>query len=521
MKSAHWGSRKSAGRVGAVVLRAILFVIAMALPLSAQAPGQWAAYANLNTARANHAAAALPNGQALIVGGVGVSGTPLKSAEIFNLSGNTFTTLPSGLATGVSGLTATVLNDGTVLLTGGQNSAGKSVTAAELYNPSTSTFTKLPAMKNARSYHTATLLQNGSVLLAGGEYASKALKTLEIYNPSKKTFALAAPLHYARQDHTATLLDDGRVLIAGGSNSSGPLASAEIYDPTTNTVSEAGSLNEARTLATASELLDFDGSVLIAGGQDANGHDLDTAEEFDPTTDSFTTLAAQMITPRSGHIGVTLPYNGKVLIAGGTSGGQAVSANEVYDPVSGTFVANEPMSVARDEFAANFFALPNVGQVLMSGGVDSSGEPIALTEMFSYPTIRTDKQDYPPGSPVIIYGTGWTPGEQVDTIIAGSNGENDVETDTADSTGSFADYNFEIGDADGGVKFVMTATGQTSGLTAQDRFTDSISTVTVGSQSPNPVLAGGTGATTGASYSVNCSETSTATVTWSSGRHSG
>src|SRR6202046_5410923 len=448
MKSAQWGSRKSAGGVGAVVLRAILFIIAMALPLSAQAPGQWAAYANLNRARANHAAAALPNGQALIVGGVGASGTALKSAEIFNLSGNTFTTLPTGLPKGVSGLTATVLNDGTVLLAGGQSSSGKSVSAAELYNPSTSAFIKLPAMKNARSNHTATLLQNGSVLLAGGgEVSSAPLKTLEIYNPAKKTFALAAPLHSARQDHTATLLDNGSVLIAGGSNASGPLASAEIYDPTTNTVSEAGSLNEARTLATASELLDFDGSVLIAGGQDANGHDLDTAEEFDPTTDRFTTLTAQMITPRSGHVGVTLPYNGKVLIAGGTSGGTIVSENEVYDPVSGTFVANEPMSVARDEFAANFFALPNVGQVLMTGGVDSSGEPTALTEMFSYPTIRTDKQDYPPGSPVIIYGTGWTPGEQVDTIIAGSNGENDVETDTADSSGSFSDYNFEIGDA--------------------------------------------------------------------------
>ena len=81
-----------------------------------------------------------------------------------------------------------------------------------------------------------------------------------------------------------------------------------------------------------SELLDFDGSVLIAGGQMPVGREFrDTAEEFDPTTDIFTTLAAQMITPRSGHIGGPLPYNGKVLIAGGTSGGNAVSENEVYD----------------------------------------------------------------------------------------------------------------------------------------------------------------------------------------------
>ena len=183
-----------------------------------------------------------------------------------------------------------------------------------------------------------------------------------------------------------------------------------------------------------------------------------------------------MITPRSGHIGLTLPYNGKVLIAGGTSDGAPVTANELYDPVTGTFVANEPMSVARDEFAANFFALPAVGQVLMSGGVDSTGTPLALTETFSYQTIRTDKPDYPPGSPVIIYGAGWAPGETVLIEIQQSNNENEEFSDTADSTGSFTDYNnFEISDTDGGVVFQMTATGQTSGLTAQDRFTDSVS----------------------------------------------
>ena len=172
-----------------------------------------------------------------------------------------------------------------------------------------------------------------------------------------------------------------------------------------------------------------------------------------------------MITPRSGHIGLTLPYNGKVLIAGGTSGGAPVTANELYDPVTGTFVANEPMSVARDEFAANFFALPAVGQVLVSGGVDSNGTPLALSETFSYQTIRTDQPDYPPGSPVIIYGAGWTPGETVLIQIQQSNNETEEFSDTADSTGSFTDYNnFEISDTDGGVVFQMTATGQTSRL---------------------------------------------------------
>ena len=147
MTSDHHGPRKSAGRIGSIALKAMLFVIAMALPLSAQAPGSWTISGSLRTARANHAAAMLPNGQALIVGGIGSSGAALTSAEIFNLASNSFTTVPTGLAVGVSGLTATVLNDNTVLLAGGLNSAGKSVNTAELYDPSAGGFIKLPAMK--------------------------------------------------------------------------------------------------------------------------------------------------------------------------------------------------------------------------------------------------------------------------------------------------------------------------------------------------------------------------------------
>ena len=118
----HQGPRQSAGRIGSIALKTIIVVIAIALPLSAVAPGSWTTSANLHTARANHAAAMLPNGQALIVGGIGSSGAALTSAEIFSLSSNTFTTVPTGLAVGVSGLTATVLNDNTVLLAGGLNS---------------------------------------------------------------------------------------------------------------------------------------------------------------------------------------------------------------------------------------------------------------------------------------------------------------------------------------------------------------------------------------------------------------
>jgi large repetitive protein len=400
----EYNLRKIPGRRGTIILNSLLVVIALAISVAAQAPGVWTLSGSLNTPRSNHAAAMLPNGQALIVGGTDSSGNVLASAEIFNLAGNTFTTVP-GLATGASGLTATVLSDNTVLLVGGIDGSGNPLAAAELYDPAQSAFIPLSPMNTARSHHSATLLNDGTVLIAGGSGASGPLASLEIYDPTSKTFSAAGNLQNARQDHTATLLSDGTVLIAAGANSSGPIASAEIFNPTTGVVIETGSLNQARTRATASLLYNFNGTVLIEGGQDGSGNDLNTAEQFDPTTGVFTTLTAQMITARSGHVGLTLPYNGKVLIAGGTSAGQPVTANELYDPVANAFVTNAPMSAARNAFAANFFAVPAVGQVT-SGGLDGSGNALALSEMFSYPTIRTDMADYPPGSPVIIYGGG-------------------------------------------------------------------------------------------------------------------
>ena len=262
-------------------------------------------------------------------------------------------------------------------------------------------------------------------------------------------------------------------------------------------------------------LLDFNGDVLIEGGQDANGNDLDTAEEFDPTTGTFTTLTAQMITAaqRPSRSDPALQRQG--VDRGRRQRRRAGRRDRTLRSCRpATFVDNGEMNTARDEFAANFFALPAVGQVLMSGGMDSTGTPLALAETFSYQTIRTDQPDYPPGSDVIINGAGFAPIEKVTTVIEGSNGENDVETDNADSTGSFTDYNFTIADTDGGVTFVMTATGQTSGLTAQYRFTDHVTGVALTAQSPTSIPAGGTGASTGATYTATCTANSN-TVTYS------
>jgi hypothetical protein len=84
-------------------------------------------------------------------------------------------------------------------------------------------------MATARSWFTATLLNNGSVLVAGGQ---SGIASAELYNSTSGTWGTTGSMAIGRFEHTATLLPNGRVLVAGGASSAGgATASAEVYTP--------------------------------------------------------------------------------------------------------------------------------------------------------------------------------------------------------------------------------------------------------------------------------------------------
>jgi hypothetical protein len=107
------------------------------------------------------------------------------------------------------GHSATALPDGRVLVAGGWSDTSI-LDTAELFDPVTRTFVALPAGNNmvqARVFHTATLLNNGLVLVAGGQDANGATKTAELFNPANLTFMPAnGMLTRPRDQHTATVL---------------------------------------------------------------------------------------------------------------------------------------------------------------------------------------------------------------------------------------------------------------------------------------------------------------------------
>jgi WD40 repeat protein len=278
------------------------------------------------------------------------------------------------------GATSTLLENGRVLVTGGYDGivADAVFAEAEIYNPATGSWSKSGSMAYGRSYHTATLLNSGKVLIAGGSDSKKA----ELYDPATGKFSLTGSMTVPTSYQTATLLQDGRVLIAGGCEGRpflcGPyLTSAEIYDPGTGTFSRTGSMKAARENAQA--VLLPNGKVLIVGGDqgepDINFWDsLGSAELYDPATGKFTPTGSMNI-PRTQFSATLLP-NGKVLVAGGADfAGPAMA--ETYDRGTGKFTRLESWGQSR---AAKLLGIGTVllnnGRVLILGGNDQGDPPM-------------------------------------------------------------------------------------------------------------------------------------------------
>ena len=282
--------------------------------------GTWTATGPMVTPRMQLTATRLLDGRVLAASGEGDPGV-LASAELYDPATRSWTATGS-LETDRYNATATLLPDGQVLVAGGDmftHFFNPSVATAELYDPSTGSWTATRPMGTARSAHTATRLRDGKVLVAGGtndnDTLSYGLASAELYDPGTGTWTATGDMTQVRTWHTATLLGDGRVLVVGGFGDEGSVRSAELYDPTTGSWTLTGSLSTPRGGFTATLL--SDGSVLVAGGMARDLPASFSAELYAPDAGTWT-HTANLITARAVHTATLLP-DGMVLVAGGIS----------------------------------------------------------------------------------------------------------------------------------------------------------------------------------------------------------
>ena len=354
----------------------------------------WVPTGNLSAARSDHTATLLQNGKVLVVGGR-VNGNSLDGAELYDPGTGTWS-VTGHLDKARAFHTATLLRDGRVLVAGGDTNAappefGRTGTA-ELYDPSTGSWSPTGSGNTIRTGHTATLLQNGKVLVAGG-FGLDSLGTAELYDPATGRWSPTGSLRVARYLHTATLLQDGRVLVAGGSNDGElffNLPDAELYEPVAGAWSATAYLNFPVIMHTATLLPS--GKVLVAGGYQSIS--LNTAQLYDPANGKWS-YAGNLNTARDSHAATLLP-NGAVLIAGGEARHASlrdrsltvvenIGTAEVFDANTATWTGAGNLNTARSRHTATL--LPD-GRVLVAGGVvddrvpPTYSNPLASAELY-------------------------------------------------------------------------------------------------------------------------------------------
>jgi N-acetylneuraminic acid mutarotase len=370
-------TRVNIDRSGAIrkLVLAGLFAIGLIASTAVPALGSsntWTPAGSMTTARAGHTATLLANGEMLVAGGGNATGS-LTSAELYSPATGKWA-VSGSMTTARGSHTATLLPNGEVLAAGGVGNgsspfAPSCIATAELYNPSTGQWTATGSMSKPRGNHTATLLNDGSVLIAGG-FCNGGFtypdNSAELYNPTTGTWKATGNMNVARVGTAATLLPNGHVLISGGNSTSAGAVSAELYDPSTGNWTLTGSMNVYRPNLTATLLPN--GDVLVFGGIQLASS---ASEFYNPATGTWTRTGQFLVAPsRIGHT-LTLLGTGKALVAGGRDKYSFTSYSRLYDPATNSWPSTGAghMNEVRSGHTATL--LPN-GKVLVAGGFDIS-----------------------------------------------------------------------------------------------------------------------------------------------------
>lgn len=256
---------------------------------------------------------------------------------------------------------AAVLDNGKVMGFGGREYNFVSCSYADVYDPVANTFTEVP-MNFPHDAAAIVKLSNGSFFLIGGSAdlgVAPGYSSTEIYDQTTGGFDTKASMTMARMQVGAVQLANGDVLAVGGWYNPAGASSAEVYSLAANTfTATTGSLNVPR--AHPLVLPTQDGGAVIAGGWPTYGGPTHTSfEYYNPSSQSFSLVANQLIPADSGWM-LNPIYtramkdnqmsNGKYLLLAYRQLGSLEYALIEFDPVSKTFAKVNTQTALLDSY---------------------------------------------------------------------------------------------------------------------------------------------------------------------------
>jgi hypothetical protein len=333
----------------------------------------------------------MPDGRLMISGGHKQDNKGIDVTNIFDPGSETFVPGLPKMAFGRWYPTVTELPNGRMLTMAGRDSAGAVVTTPEIWE--NNQWVKLPGAGSLQiPYYPRNFIdpKNGLVFMAAERIQSRW------FDPDGSAAGgrgrwITGPSHiwtFNRDYGTAAMYEPGKILVVGGggdtswptpdAKSAAPTATAEKIDLNAGTPGwqSAGSMSVPRRHLNATILPD--GQVLITGGTSGGGFvSLDpslaekAAEEWNPSTNQWTTLAANSVMRVYHSVSILLP---DATVLHGASGNAMAGAvpvpdepnHEIFSPPylfkgARPTITSAPASVGYGQSFA--VATPNTAQV--------------------------------------------------------------------------------------------------------------------------------------------------------------
>lgn len=234
----------------------------------------------------------------------------------------------------------------------------------------------------ARSLHTSTLLPDGRVLVVGGAAGLTSIGSAEIYDPALGGWSLAPDMAETRSSQVAYPFFDESVIVAGGYRS---VVGGEVVGSIEAFVDGNWNVTQQLADARADFAVVFQASRALAfiGGHGSDGRALASMEILDLDTDAVMRDAAPMASPRAFHTATTL-FDLRILVAGGVDNdGIPLATAELFDPATGQWKTVAPMHEPRAYHTA---VRLNDDRVLVAGGEDASGKALDTAELYDAKT---------------------------------------------------------------------------------------------------------------------------------------